>query len=206
MGQTIINIASCVVIISGAAGAIYKFLPKEVQDKLGKKHNILAACAALMLLFYLGCKAGEYYECKNYKEPYVDKLINEKAGLKKEYEDYKTAAVAKRNEITCFLADQLSYAYHYPSEKNKILICQDVGYAGPKLYLPIDNYPDLSAMGFNDKVSSIKIPDNIELRLYKDINYKGEIYPLEKSTPSFIAYDPAWNDAISSIKAVRKQK
>jgi len=187
------KIIQCIVGVITIIGAIYAVLPKTIKSRINRKYNQVGRYSLFILLIVVGYKAGEYLECKNYKEPYVNKLLEANNSLVKDKE-----------RITSFFADQLSYAYHHPSEINKIIIYKDVEYSGERLYLPIADYPDVTIMGFNDKISSIKMPENVELRLYKDINYGGESYPLERSIASFLVFDPSWNDAVSSIKIIKK--
>lgn len=99
-----------------------------------------------------------------------------------------------------------------PSNVNnvKVIFYEHIFYntdnKGFEVRLPIGRYTvaKLNSSGIkNDKVSSIKIPDGLEVVIYEDDNFKGKFHILNKSISSLFAIGA--NDKTSSV-VIRKKK
>lgn len=151
-----------------------------------------------IVTFYFGYLLGGYNEF-NKKQSYFLSQRKVIDSLKKEFISNEYIFQQERYKTVNFFLKQLQYCYENPPTDNFLVLYEHENYSGRRLYLPLDNYPDLFLIGFIDLVSSLSIKGKIALEVFKDVNYEGDYLPISGSIPS-LNFDLKWNDAISSIK------
>ena len=73
-------------------------------------------------------------------------------------------------------------------------------YGGAYYHLTSSEYSDLSLIGWDNIVSSIKISSGYNVTIYGEKNYVGASTTLTTSTANLLYIGISWNDLISSIK------
>jgi hypothetical protein len=80
-----------------------------------------------------------------------------------------------------------------------ITLYSDIGFSGGSQTFR-DDIPDLRAVGLNDSISSIVVPNGEVWQICEDINYQGRCQNVSGSMSDLRAGD--WNDKISSMRLV----
>jgi len=86
------------------------------------------------------------------------------------------------------------------AKKSCATMYQDINYKGPSKEI-CGEVLNFVTIGWNDKASSIKIPNGVKVDLFWDINYGGKKITLDKDTANFVTI--GWNDKASSAKVYK---
>jgi len=82
----------------------------------------------------------------------------------------------------------------------QVTVYSDINYSGSSQTFQGD-VPNLVGVGFNDVISSIRIPSGETWQFCQDVNYQGECQTLRGSMADLRRIN--WNDRISSMRRVR---
>ena len=86
-----------------------------------------------------------------------------------------------------------------PKPPLEVVVYKDSQFRGDSKAFALGDYPSMRDIGWNDKISSIKIPEGVKVCLYRDDNYDGSWREF-----TYMVYNMDWingmNDEISSMK------
>ncbi len=119
----------------------------------------------------------------------------------------KTSAVSKGLLAACLFASPLMLqaqgGFIDGNEKRYgdvplVSIFEDCDYRGERRDITVGEYNAMSRAGFpNDKLSSIRVPRDLEVVIFRDNDFKGDYARVNKNVRCF---DDYWNDEVSSLK------
>ena len=103
-----------------------------------------------------------------------------------------------------------------PGGGDKVFMYDDVDFKGAKSWIRCGEFPKameqsndikFGAMGWNDKMSSVKVPKNLKLLLYQDINFGGQVAVVTGNVSNLHKFDRPgpradWGDSVSSAKVI----
>jgi hypothetical protein len=96
---------------------------------------------------------------------------------------------------------------------NQVTFYENINYGGAYLtFTGIRDEPDLRAYNtgglgspnWNDRISSFKVGSNVNLVVYRDINFKGTKWTITGPASISTLVSNGWNDKISSFRIVPK--
>jgi len=83
--------------------------------------------------------------------------------------------------------------------RDRICVYEDINYGGRSQCWNIDEDQDnLSGMGWNDRISSVRVFGRARVELYRDAGFRGGRVRLDRDTPDLGAMN--WSDQISSFQ------
>jgi len=126
------------------------------------------------------------------------------------YSENKIQHISKSN-LGCRISienqcNQLLYSNGLSNElvlsNNVITIYSNFKFSGGNKSFPLGNY---SSLGYewNDKISSIALPDNVKIIVYENESFSGDSAVITSNWTS-ISYSDLWNNKISSFQIMLK--
>jgi len=94
-----------------------------------------------------------------------------------------------------------NYIAHSPYNQQNVVFFTDVHFSGQNFVVSLGNYDNLNG-GWNDQISSIKVPPGFKILVYEHSNFRGACKEIRCDWTSGGYYD-YWNNRISSFKIVR---
>lgn len=102
------------------------------------------------------------------------------------------------------------YAGDDEEEGPGVILYKHAEFKGPRIFIKAGrNIKDLKKIGWNDKISSIELVDNVSIRIYEHKNYQGASVTISDDIIDLAEFSEetrgTWNDKISSIKVLHRR-
>lgn len=211
--QTISVLVAVVSLLTNVIDLLAKI--KNWSPKMGfglfpkKLNKILWIITAVSFGFGIGYYVQESTINKLHYD--ISALQNQKAKL----DSNQTMNIRIRDKALKFFQEQMQISAEEfdrisgRSIKNReecVILYEHDNYQGIRLYFPIGNYSDLHLYWFGDRASSIKFHGNVKAVAYEDTLYGRRQLYIQGDIPSLRELNANWNDRISSIKVLRRNK
>ena len=96
----------------------------------------------------------------------------------------------------------LSAPLVFAQSQDGVRIYDFCNFGGDSAYVSEGEHRSLKNLRFkNDRISSIRVPDGYEVRIYEDDDFRGDFATI---TSDIRCFDEYWNDRVSSINVVYK--
>jgi len=87
---------------------------------------------------------------------------------------------------------------NYDRRSALVTIYEGCDYSGTSRSIDAGDYRNISSLGFgNDQMSSIKVPQGLEVTIFEHEKFKGDY---ARITQDIACFDRNWNDAVSSLQ------
>ena len=94
---------------------------------------------------------------------------------------------------TCLLS-------HTAFAQSGVQVYDNCNFDGDSAYVSEGEYASMKDIDFrNDRISSIRVPDGFEVRIYEDRKFRGDFATI---TSDIRCFDSFWDDRVSSLKVV----
>ncbi|MBI3952018.1 MAG: beta/gamma crystallin family protein [Acidobacteria bacterium] len=88
-------------------------------------------------------------------------------------------------------------------QDDRVCVYGDANYRGQSTcWNAGESVPHLRSVGWNDRISSIRVFGRARAIVYKDSNYRGELLEVSSDIPDLKDLPGGWNDKISSIRVI----
>ena len=101
--------------------------------------------------------------------------------------------------VTAMLVSSPSFA----QSNDGVQVYDFCNFGGDNVVVAEGEYLSMKDINFrNDRISSIRVPDGFEVRIYEDDNFRGDFATIDNNIRCF---DEFWDDRVSSIKVTRQR-
>ncbi len=117
-------------------------------------------------------------------------------------------AIASVLSLLTFVSASHAQSRYYDDDQYNqepfISIFEDCGFRGERRDIAVGEFASMRELDFgNDKISSIRVPRELEAIIYEHDKFKGAFARVDRDVRCF---DESWNDQVSSLRVESRQK